>query len=330
MNNSASPRYRDKNLIQQMHHISNAIDKSGLRDAPISENEAAIYAELGDYYTAISIFESMIKSEDQKYNIYSLNYYRVLKVKYLLQQCTNSTTKTEKKKLLSEIDRHKNTAERVFLDNQSETNTIMFNSILKSYLMAYADCHKDKDGKLSEQETQKYIEILKQISKQYYDAYLLSEKDEESTDSHTLCAAIYTMSLQSNNIKTQKNKLSEMLHEDVDMYLHHLPNKLLSQRKKRFWDEIKLINILEAKLAFMSKNSKAEINEMVENIITNYRKLWKTGGSVRNVMAEVDQLDFMIISSTITNAYSPYLIQRLRDLRDFYLSIIDAYYEQSK
>lgn len=61
--------------LKKLTAISAAVDKAGLRNTAITENEAMIYAELGEYDLAVAKFEQLLKAENAAFSLLAAENY---------------------------------------------------------------------------------------------------------------------------------------------------------------------------------------------------------------------------------------------------------------
>jgi tetratricopeptide (TPR) repeat protein len=65
----------EEEYLQKLDVISTAVDKADLRNAAITEKEALIYAELGEYDMAVSKFEQLLKAENAAFSFLATESY---------------------------------------------------------------------------------------------------------------------------------------------------------------------------------------------------------------------------------------------------------------
>lgn len=61
--------------LERLNKISQAVDKNNLRNAKVTENEALVYEELGEYKSALLKFESLLKLEKADFSFSSMEKY---------------------------------------------------------------------------------------------------------------------------------------------------------------------------------------------------------------------------------------------------------------
>lgn len=72
------------NNLDSLNAITKAVDKAGLRNAPITEKEALIYFELGLYDKSLAKFEALLKYESAGFSFSSMEKYCNARAKYYL------------------------------------------------------------------------------------------------------------------------------------------------------------------------------------------------------------------------------------------------------
>lgn len=70
--------------LRRVQAISHAVDTGGLRNSIISEREAFLYGEMGDYKTAVEKYESLFKMENAQFSVSALEKYCNLSTKVIV------------------------------------------------------------------------------------------------------------------------------------------------------------------------------------------------------------------------------------------------------
>jgi tetratricopeptide (TPR) repeat protein len=123
-----------EDYLKKLDVISTAVDKADLRNAAITEKEALIYAELGEYDMAVSKFEQLLKAENAAFSFLAAeSYCNISSKKYMsdIMQYPDQETNLLKKfeRVLSYLKSLANlseTAERYMLLGNAYKYNAMF------------------------------------------------------------------------------------------------------------------------------------------------------------------------------------------------------------
>lgn len=85
-----------EDYIKRLDIITAAVQKAGIRNASITESEAMIYAELGEYEKAIGKFEELLKTEEATFSFQSAVLYSYIRSKKLIAEFVQAPEKREK------------------------------------------------------------------------------------------------------------------------------------------------------------------------------------------------------------------------------------------
>ena len=307
---------RGKSFKKLLLNVSKGIDRSNLRTASISEKEAYIYTEIGDYASAIEIYEKMLASNDQLFTIWAKNFYSVIKSKYLIEQYTDGKIKKSPKDQLKKMV---DEAKEIYSTSPSLSNGVMYCSVIKNYLMSWT-FKEDPEDESAIEKFQKfkndYKSELENLSNIYFE--ICKKENSEEVDSHTFCMFIILASMTSKNVGSIKKSISKTIERDVDVYLNELMMQVDKNKKRNFWDEIKKLNILEAQLSLLVGDEKEKIITITNEIKSCYSEAWSFGGSRRNLLSEIDQINFTLKSVDIMSSYAKNLEEALAGLKTFY------------
>lgn len=101
-----------EDYLKKLHIISTAVETAGIRNVAITEKEAMIYAELGEYDKAIAKFEELMKSEKATFSFLAAEQYCGIRSK---KQLTDITALDAVITDLNNLIRLAGTAERYML-----------------------------------------------------------------------------------------------------------------------------------------------------------------------------------------------------------------------
>ncbi|MEL6867329.1 MAG: CHAT domain-containing protein [Bacteroidota bacterium] len=335
-NNTYSARKRSFNTLGELEEIKKAVQNNKLVDEEILEKLAKLFAENGDYKNAIDLYQMMSEVGRLHHSVWAQNFSKVINAKYIIERCKEETAKVERARrenspelkdvekkakakravYLNKLTELRKEAEVLYKRDNNKSHIIMYTSILKSSLIAN-EHHFNSQAKLSKKRKEDFINDLGYIAQLYLEAY---QQDNSKKDSHTLCAAIYAAQTYL-SVKEVKDYFSTVLGEDIDTYLAYLLQDIKKDQNRRSWDLIKPINVYEAQL-LLAENDKKVVNEVVKNIRSLYTEFWASGGSKRNVMAEVDQITFLLAANAITGQLADEKVEALKDLKKFYQNLI--------
>src|SRR4029078_5763299 len=95
-------RYAGEEYPARLSAISNAVERAGLRNASITQKEALIYMEMGEYDEAINRFTTLLSMEKASFNISTLEKYCNARAKKCVADYLENGKSTQK--YISEIN----------------------------------------------------------------------------------------------------------------------------------------------------------------------------------------------------------------------------------
>jgi CHAT domain-containing protein len=278
------------NPIDSLTIISRAVDIAGLRTPTITEAEARIYSELGEYSMAFKKYKSLLKEEKASFSVKSVEKYCNIWTKMSVLDCLIITSREDS---LKDIDKAIALLNGLLdLERTSERFNLLGSAYKrKAYLIDSADVQGKTDAYTISQENYKL-------------AY------EKNPNTYSL-----TNWITFNYILTDRNKLSE---EDKHLKKakEHLKN---SFNEMDFWNlaydsNIKLCELIIAIHLTKKKISKNESPE--KEIIDSYKKLWKMAGTKGKKIGEIEHLQ--IIEDVAK-------LKGMQDVSDMVRSIIEQF-----
>jgi tetratricopeptide (TPR) repeat protein len=242
-----------EDYLKKLNIISTAVEKAGIRNATITEKEAMIYAELGEYDSAIAKFEELLKAEKATFSFLAVEQYCSIRSK---KQLTDISTLDAVIADLENLTKLAGTAERYMLlagtlkrkALQDKTNRI------KILQQAAAYYHKASTISYSAHAVTKWLETESLL-------VLLDEQDDWSKK----VMGDYTRPSQKDAVK-ELNKLLQSQTAGNDM---------------NYWDLISPLNIKLCLLLVNPENNGKEVLQLIK------------AGSPGKRITEREQLEFM-------------------------------------
>ncbi|MEM6966411.1 MAG: CHAT domain-containing protein, partial [Bacteroidota bacterium] len=282
IDDSKSSRKRERDFVADLGIISKRIDASGLRNAIVSEIEIQAYLELGVYDIAFEKYDQLFQEQRADYSVRTLEQWCSNKMKHLQDIYDNEmkakgslSRKTAKmirdtiKLILSRMN------DLLRLGPTAERHFIMA-GIQKRRSMITAS---DKDKK----------DALRQAAVQYKKGYALSQ------DIYPLTSWIITERI-INDPKSIAD-MNRLLENDPLKFIQKELKKIAENEKdeKEFWDQVRPVNLKQAKLLFLMDDAQEETRrQLAEEIKADYRVAWQLGGaSERHRLSEILQMEFI-------------------------------------
>jgi len=275
LNNSSSPSRRwAKDLLHKMHTISKSIERSNLRTAEITEREAAIYAELGDFASAIKLNKILFEDQETGFSWDALADYCNLRARYAALP-TSPLTSEERKNELGWVEKQVSNMLEAFAETAKRYE------LLGSTWKRYAMIETDKT---------KLLDYLDKCSEAYLSAFDIRKANHHHNHSYPGINW-----LTSEKLRHPNKEIARVRDELGGLSIHDWLNELIkinqdTPHSNNFWDLITLTNLYQARLIYATNQAEREqYREMVES---TYIKAWNIGGSIKQKMSELAQVRF--------------------------------------
>lgn len=298
-------RYSQSEYFARLKAISESIDKSGIRNQNITEKEALIYADMGDYDTSIQIFEQLLNYPKACYMVSSLEKYFSVRAKKCVKEFTHNGKNISKQfQEISELIKNISTLSDIGGQTVDRLSLIASTYKRKALLTNKQSDKKEALIKSAEHymyahEKQKSISAVHCLTNWYEIQIILVE-----------LGFIQDWKF---NIKLGNKTYSVKSQLDAIKQLNVLKDKILAETNDgNFWNSISLVNIRLCILILDPKNK----NNSIQDLINSYRNVWNNGGSRGKKLSEIEHLEFIILSlSNSEKADIKLLITQLQTIK---------------
>jgi hypothetical protein len=278
--------YTHQEYLEWLSAISQKVDRAGLRNAPITELEAFIYAESGEYDLAISKFESLFVMEKASFSIAALERYCNIRAKkYMLEYVQSGKNQravfTKINKVIKDLE-----------------NLITISPTAERYTLL-ASAYKRK-GFLSSTRQQK-IESIAEAAFYYMrsDSVRGNLYKEYSVTNWYEMETILVLSGKrkwGQAIKTAGGSYKLPMIEDMISHLATMEIALVNLQNNSvenmdYWNMIGIANIKLCQSVISLSDTKNKI--AWEDILNAYRQVWVKAGARGKKIAEIEHLQLL-------------------------------------
>lgn len=284
-NEMETNRYSTKDYLEKMQVIYTAVEKAGIRNAGITEKEALIYADLGEYDFAMLKFKELFKNEKASFATSTIQKYYNTKSKKAVADYRSGKAKASD--LMAEINGAIAGLESLLtLGNVSELNSLLASTYKRKAILSTVKTQKEKAYK----DAAKYYMKAHNIQSNLYSAYCLTNWFELEmlfpAEQGWKEEIFYVNSV----YPIRSNK-------DAIHMLNILKTKMLAEDDNTdFWHIAAIANIKLCLLILGNSKDQADWQE----VLSTFKKVWQRAGSKGKRMAETEHLDFLIDAITLS------------------------------
>ena len=281
---NAKRREHMKWVKSDLKRLMNNVKQNNLLTAEITEKEATIYGELGYYDKAIAQFQSLFSVEKANFSVRSIEQYCNYRAKAMVKNQEFS------QEILEEIEQ--------------KLNALIGLGATSGRYALLGSFYK-RTAQITEPDTRK--KLIQDMEAAYWESYKLLDPDDLQRIVYPITN--YAMALVIQKQMDPKFNLNQAFKKMMKVnpidYFTHLQDELKSHTKKSFWDEVTLINIDIVLVLFPD----SEAHRKEDDIIENYKQIFKSKGSIKDIIGEREQLDFMleIMKDALTEEQTTYL-----------------------
>jgi hypothetical protein len=297
--------YSTEYLLEELTAISEAIDKSNIRNGETTEMEALIYGGLCMYAEAMTKYESLLNMENASFSFSAMEKYCNIRPKYYISEFRKTGKGT--RQLLSNV-------EKVIKD----LNLLIDYSPTAERLNMLGSAYKSK-ALMSAGKDQK-VNAYKQAAFFYYKAYNKQKKAysltnwlEIETMLVLLGARKWGQAVKINQVEYKLPVLKDAV-KDLDNTFDSLTS--FSPDELSYWDWASAANI---KLCLLLLEYKASgyRSPSYEEIFNLYKETWDKAGSKGKKLGELDHFDFIIDALSLSRKKnSAALKDKISDLKN--------------
>ena len=281
--------YDPTQTLSTIQKISEAVDKAGIRNGKITEQEAFLYCGLNKYSEAIGKFKALLGEEKAVFSFAATEKYCNIRAKYYVYEVTKNGKPAAG--FIPEMNR-----------------------VIKDLKTLIDFCTVEEASKDQKPVTQGTVERLNLLASAYKRLAIISEK-QEKLDAYSKSAHYYSTACEMKSNKSKFYSLTNWLSIEKALILtgsrkwgqvvekYNLPKtqkaaeELLASElqiteektddEKEYWDMVAEANI---RLCMMLLADRASTEEVVLNA---YKKVWNFAGHQGNRQAEIEQFDIL-------------------------------------
>lgn len=266
--------------LERLIAITEGVEKAGVRDANITEQEAFIYAELADYGNAIAKFEELLVTEKASFSLSSVEKFCNWRSKYYILQYFQH--KEKRTALLRKMDLAISDLMHLIALGVTAERYNLLGSIYKRRSILSTGNERIKSLKNAAY----YYRMAWTIDAKYYpytswiqiESLLVGEGREWGAKLE-----------QEGELFKYKLPTAEEIDRELSQYLTAVNGR---SQVVDYWDLVAQANVKLCSLLVYPE--KAEAEEAGKEIATILRKLWVKAGSPGKKSAEREHLDFLV------------------------------------
>ena len=283
LNQADAVGYTNETLRKKLKLIIDAVEKAGIRNPPITEREALVLSESGDYELAIAKFKALVLMEPSNYSVKALEKFCNVRAKLCVKDWHVATSKVKK------LDQLKKIGEVI-----ADLEQLLGMSATAERLSLMGSTFKRKS--IMEDKPDKKIGTLIIAAGYYKKAYDLPGNTNK-TYALTNWLEIEKILELAKNKTGLKIKLKNYHFINTDGYKAAIA-ALVEARPDAgadmdFWAEIGYANAALCLWLLENGKSKTVSDEAVAGA---YTSVWKMAGSQTKKIAEMEHFDFLLAS----------------------------------
>jgi len=263
-------------FITKLEAISKGVDRAGLRSASITQAEAFIYAELGDYDLAIQKFESLLKMEKASFSVATLEKYCNTRAKKYVNEFLKE--ETNQRSLMPKMNKVIRDLKNLFLLSPTAERYSLLGSAMKQKAM------------LAPTKTQK-IAAYSEAALNYRNAYLIQNDAYALTNWYTI-ECLLILAGKRNWEKTVRSGSESYTLPSLQKAIQELNSQrdaLHIATNQNYWNMAALANIKLCLLLLHFSDTKNK--NAWDEVLMAYRQLWVKAGSRGKKLAEIEHLE---------------------------------------
>jgi len=270
-----------RTTAERLKNICAEVDKCSLRTTRITELEATVYHEIGDYDKAIACYKAMITSNHADYSCISIEKYYILRGKQLIKkaqgQAPQRQLEDDFKDLIADLD-------ALIRISPSPERYSILGSVRKREIALYAG-NKPKTDK-----------ALTACFKAYYQAFSLAPKgSKESIYAYINYICVRSLLVAANLQEWEKGAKAATSVKEILQQLR----AMVAARKdlppsNDLWENITVPNLLLC--MWMVDPVLQKGNRHMRSsapVLESYREVWDHGGTMDQKVTELQHLDLL-------------------------------------
>lgn len=300
-NEMETNRYSATGYLEKMQVIYTAVEKGGIRNVAITEKEALIYADLGEYDYAILKFRQLFKHETASFATSTIQtYYNTLGRKCVSDYRNGKAKATE---LMADIDTAIRGLENMLtLGNVSVVNSLLASTYKRKAVLSTGKLQKEKAYK----EAAGYYMKAHNIQSNSYSAYCLTNWFELETLFPSEQGWNEELFFANTRYPIKSNK-------DAINMLAALKNNMMAETDNTDFRHIAAIANIKLCLLILDHSKGAPD---WTDVLNTFKKVWQRAGSKGKRLAETEHMDFLIDAMTLSkNKYAQKLKKNMEQLK---------------
>ncbi|MCB9053426.1 MAG: CHAT domain-containing protein [Lewinellaceae bacterium] len=284
INDARFAKTRASQLPDRLKTISRKIEESGLRNCSVTELEAIAYAEIEEFETAITKYESLFEENMAYYSVKAIEQWCNLRGHHLVVRKNKMSGEEISREMEAIIGELQHLLE---LGRTPERYSLLGSAFKRKSVLAGHP--EDKRA------------AIEKMADNYRDGFLINNAHLQDKRIYPLINWIIAECILNDDVRMQE--LEKILRQPAEAFLESLLAELnaLAEDKKEFWDLIQIVNINQCKLLFSQKP--AEQKAIVGEIKKVYRRAWMAGGSLKFKNSEATQMEFIKDSLAIASHF---------------------------
>lgn len=276
--------------LADLNTIMTAVERDVSKTPQIIERVAKIYQELAMYAEATKNYEDLLKKESADFSFSCMEKYSNIRSKMYIREIFDSEIATPK----SLEEAYKKTAHIIkdldvlLLAGETAERHNLLGSAYKRLSMLAPD---------SKMRIVAYKNAISHYERAFSDEFESNKIYSLTNSIEIACLLLYNRALKDGGeftVKKKKYKLRTV--SEIRQMLYELQDKIREKCLSEdldYWDLISFLNI-DLCLLFIIEEEKME--SKWEEVTQNFKKIWKKAGSVAKKAAELEHLEFLIIS----------------------------------
>jgi hypothetical protein len=305
---------------EKLNEISSEVDKQGIRVPAITELEAMILKEAGDYKRATTKFEQLLASEDSSYSFTAIEQYCNIKAKHLITLMDDAAKRKSSLDLNEEFKR-----------TMSDLDALLQLSPTAERYNLKASAYKRSIRLYKRADAPSIRKALGEAALNYYRAYEKATKEKKwyPLTNWVAIETILILADRRDRSKKDKRGWGRPVIGEHRLKVYDLPtleeiaeslDRLESFYSKRpvedqYWDRVVIPNIRLCAWILSSTDKTLKKRPDARRVKDSYLKVWKLAGSRNEKQIEVQHLDLLIEAVTIL-APGNSLLPGLKEVRE--------------
>lgn len=305
-----------KDHLAELNTIMTAVDRDVFRTPQIIERVAKIYQELAMYIEAVGNYEELLKMENADFSFSCMEKYCNTRAKLYIKEIfeNEKATSTLKKEAYTKIERVIADLSVLLFAGETAERHNLLGSAYKRLAMLAPDSKKRADA---------YKTSISHYERAYENNFNSNKIYSLSNSIELACLLVFNGAVKDGGEFTvDKTKYKLRSISEAQQLLNEFQNKLKEKSESEdlnYWDLIAFLNIdLCLLLIIEDENIELKWNEVIQN----FKNIWQKAGSVSKKTAELEHLEFLILSLNAVaglngESYSPNkdLETRINELR---------------